>query len=350
MTDEVRLQAVPRTPEAMMRFGGGDAQRAKLFLLALYGFLESKPENTRRAYQRGIREFFELWDWISPESVGVAEAAYYKRWLQERGLSDATICLRLAACQSYFEFLMQPAVNSGKQLIPSNPFRLVTRKDCTPTPYGRSTPTEWADFEKVLNAIPDDPVGKRDKALLIFFANTGRRRAEAARLKVKDLNLSSTPRTYIARTKGNKLQRYELSDVCHAAIVDHWISSNRLTTLTPESSVFGPVRHGPGDAHRDVHRCLTVDQVAKILKTNVRRAGLDPSRFKLHGLRHMFAHDMDAAGARLQDIQASLGHANVGTTQIYTGKLRGPASVGVQKQLDEVRARASREAMQALDD
>ncbi len=40
----------------------------------------------------------------------------------------------------------------------------------------------------------------------------------------------------------------------------------------------------------------------------------------------------------------------INTTQIYTGKLRGPASVGVQKQLDEVRSRASREAMSAIDD
>ena len=349
MDDEVRLLAVPRTPEAVIRFGAGDVHRAKAYIMALYGFLESKPPNTRRAYQRGIREFFELWDWKSPEDITVAEAAYYKKWLKNRELSDSTICLRLAACQSYFEFLMQPGVHAGKQMIPSNPFRLVTRKDCTPTPYGRSTPTEWVEFEKVLKAIPDDIAGKRDKAMLIFFANTGRRRSEVANLKVKDLNLTSNPRTYIAKTKGNKLQTYELADVCHAAILDHWISANRLTTLTPESAVFGPVARGPSVEHLDEHRCLSVDQVAKILKRNAKRAGLDPRRFKLHSLRHMFAHDLDASGARLQDIQAALGHSLANTTMIYTGKLRGPASIGVQKQIDEVRAKASREAEKALD-
>lgn len=343
------LHAVPRTPEEIVRFGAGDAGRAKTYLLALYGFLAGKPENTRKAYQRGIREFFELWDWRSPEQITVAEAAYYKKWLKSRDLSDSTICLRLAACQSYFDFLMQPTGASGVALITNNPFRLVTRKDCTPTPYGRSTPTEWLDFEKILRAIPDDIAGKRDRAMLIFFANTGRRRAEVANLKVKDLNLTSDPKTYVAKVKGGKLQTYELSDACHSAILDHWISANRLKTLTPESSVFGPINQGGGDHARDPNRCLTVDQVHQILKRNARRAGLDPRRFKLHGLRHMFAHDMDSAGMRLQEIQAALGHVQINTTQIYTGKMRGPAAVGVQKQIDAIRQKASREAEAALD-
>lgn len=347
---QLALSVVPTSAAAIVRFGNGDPQRAKTYLLALYGFLASKPDNTRKAYQRGIREFFELWDWKSPEEITVAEAAYYKKWLRSRELSDATVCLRLAACQSYFDFLMKPTSTTGATLIASNPFRLVTRKDCTPTPYGRSTPTEWLDFEKMLKAIPDDVVGKRDRAVLLFFANTGRRRAEVANLKVKDLNLTATPKTYVAKVKGGKLQTYELSDVCHAAILDHWISADRLKTLTPESAVFGSIAYGGGERVLDPHRCLSVDQVHKILKRNAKRAGLDPRRFKLHGLRHMFAHDLDAAGARLQDIQAALGHVLPNTTAIYTGKLRGPASTGVQKQIDEVRARASREAAAALGD
>jgi len=344
------LHAAPRTREEVIRFGNGDKERAKTYLLALYGFLSSKPENTRRAYQRGIREFFELWNWKSPEQIGVAEAAYYKRWLKNRELSDSTICLRLAACQSYFEFLLKPTEATGLALITSNPFRLVTRKDCTPTPYGRSTPTEWNDFEKILKSIPDDIAGKRDRAMLMFFANTGRRRAEVANLKVRDLNLTSDPKTYLAKVKGGKLQTYELSDVCYQAILDYWISANRLTTLSANSAVFGPVNQSGGNGARDPHRCLTVDQVAKILKRNAARAGLDPRKFKLHSLRHMFAHDMDASGARLQDIQTALGHSSPNTTTIYTGKLRGPAAVGVQKQIDAIRKKASKQAEAAIDD
>lgn len=349
MSNALTLHAVPRTPDELSRFGGGKTDRAKAYMLALYGFLAGKPDTTRRAYQKGIREFFELWEWKNPAEVGVADAAYYKRWLRARGLSDATVCLRLAACQSYFDFLLDPGANGGSSLVSSNPFRLVTRKDCTPTPYGRATPTEWSDFEKILRAIPDDATGRRDRAVLIFFANTGRRRSEVANLKVKDLNLTSNPKTYVTKVKGGKLQTFELSEASHQAILDHWISSNRLSSLTPESAVFGAIHRGPGSDFLDPHRCLSVAQVANILKVNAKRAGLDPRKFKLHGLRHMFAHDLNSAGTRLQEIQEALGHANIATTQIYTGKLSGPRAVGVQKQLDAIRQKAAREAAAAID-
>lgn len=344
------LQVVPSTRDQVIRFGSGSPDRAKANLLALYGFLASKPDNTRRAYGQALREFFEIWEWRAPAEISVAEAAYYKRWLKdERELSDSTVCQRLAACQSFFDFLMKPDVSGAGALVPSNPFRLVSRKDCTPSPYGRSSPVEWSEFAKVLKAIPDDAIGKRDRAMLLFFANTGRRRAEVARLKVKDLDLQSRPRAYVAVTKGNKVQRYELSDACYAAILDHWIGSNRLSTLTPESAVFGPVNTGGGSASRDPHRCLTVDQVHKILKRNVARAGLDPKRFKLHGLRHMFAQQLDQAGARIQDISQGLGHALMNTTQIYLNRLRGPAGSGLQAQLDEIRKKSASIARDAID-
>lgn len=347
--EHLAVQSVPKTSAEIIRFGNGSEQRAKTYILALYGFLAGKNKNTQRAYRRGIKEFFDIWKWKSPELITVAEAAYYKNWLKSRQLSDSTICLRLAACQSFFEFLMAPTTAGATEpLVLSNPFRLVTRTDCTPTPYGRSTPTEWTDFEKIIKAIPDDIQGKRDRAVLLFFANTGRRRAEVANLRVRDLNLSATPKTYTAKVKGNKLQTYELSDACHAAIMDHWISANRLPTLTKDSAVFAPVSTSGTSGARDPHRCLTVEQVAKILKSNAKRAGLDHSKFKLHGLRHMFARDLDASGARLQDIQNALGHAGPNVTAIYTGRIRGPAAVGVQKQIDAIRQRASREAQAAL--
>jgi site-specific recombinase XerD len=296
-------------------------------ILDLSDFLTGKAENTRKAYRRGIHEFFELWGWRSPEQITVAEAAYYKKWLRSRELSDATICLRLIACLSYFDFLVEQ-----NERIKSNPFRLVTRKDCTPTPYGRSAPAEWLDFEKVLRSIPDDLAGKRDKALLIFIASTGQRRAEVVNLKVKHLSFTSNPKTYM--TKGGSR---ELSSACHAAILDHWISANRLKTLTPESAVFGPVDQGD-----DPHRCLTVDQLRRILKRNAQRAGVDPRRFKLHGLRHM-----DGAGDRLQEPQAVLGRRAL---TISSDKLRGPASAAVQRQLRQIRAKAASEALASIGD
>lgn len=43
---------------------------------------------------------------------------------------------------------------------------------------------------------------------------------------------------------------------------------------------------------------------------------------KVHTLRHTFAHAMEEAGAKVSDIQARLGHANLATTGRYLAALR----------------------------
>ncbi len=345
---QIVLPAGPTNSAALMRFGNGDAHRAKSYLLAFYGFLAAKPKNTARAYRFALKEFFDLWEWRSPETITVAEAAYYKKWLMSQKKGDATICQRLAACKSFFDFLMKPTGASTKQLVTSNPFQLVTRKDVTPTPYGRSRPTDGKHLQLMLRAMPTDALGKRDNAVLVFLAFTGRRRAEVANLRMRDLDLRDPKnRTYRSKVKGGEIQHFALPDVAYEAMREHWISSNRLHDLSPESAVFGAVHVGGSYREYDPHRCLHVNTIAQIVKNAAERAGIDPGEVHVHGIRHLFARDLDEAGLRIQDIQRDLGHKGMNTTAVYVGKLKGPAP-SAEEHLNRVRAKAAAEAAAAI--
>jgi integrase len=233
-------------------------------------------------------------------------------------------------------------------MIKSNPFAAIPRQDIQPQPYEGAQAMDGQTFEKILNVIPDDAIGLRDKAILLFFAYTGRRRAEVAKLRVKDLQVRREPYSYQVRVKGNRLQRYELPEICWKAISDYWVLSDRLHSLTPESGVFtADVRIGRDKHYGDAP--LSNRMMNKILRRAAKAAGVEGEPgVKIHGLRHMAARDLNRAGVRLQDIQAFLGHASPTTTQIYLGKLSGPAPAH-EEVLKAVRA-AARDAARAAQD
>lgn len=324
MTIATELTFVPRDSHLLSRFGGGDDRKLKAHLLMLAAFLEGKPENTKRAYRAAIRQFFTLFNWICPEDVTVAHAVAFKRHLMTK-VSDATAYYRISAMSSYFDFLRRPSGANDEPLIKNNPFNAVPRSDIKPTPYGRAIPMEWKTLKVIMDKLPTDASGIRDRAILLFFAFTGRRRTEVSSLLMKDLDLKGEPKTYRCRVKGGAVKHFELPVICYDALKAYWIASGRLATLHANAGVFASMRDCALTEKCDPDKPLSSRMMNQVLRRAAERAEVDLATVRLHGLRHMAARDLDRAGARLQDIQEFLSHANPNTTAVYLQKLSGPA-------------------------
>jgi site-specific recombinase XerD len=165
-----------------------------------------------------------------------------------------------------------------------------------------------ADLIRLLEApAKDDLEGKRDRAILELLFSTGLRVSELCSLSVDDVDL--TRDEFSIRGKGDKVRVVFLSDDARLAVKNYLDSRKDM-----DDAMF--IRYGK-KAHVGEEPRITPRAVQRLLKKHAAKAGIT-RKVTPHVLRHSFATDLLSNGADLRSVQALLGHANIGTTQIYT--------------------------------
>ena len=156
----------------------------------------------------------------------------------------------------------------------------------------------------------------RDKAILEMLFSTGLRVSELCSLRNDiDLHLDE----FSIRGKGGKIRVVFLSDEAKKAVRDYLslrkdmsdalfakIEDENLKSKTSKSSKKSEQSEG-----------LTKRSIERIVKRYATIAGIS-KKVTPHVIRHVFATDLLSNGADIRSVQAMLGHANIGTTQIYT--------------------------------
>lgn len=247
---------------------------------------------------------------------------------RERGCGVVTRNQRLGAIHSLARFV---GMRSPEHLDWCSQVRSIPFKKAAKTVIGY---LDKPEVEALLR-VPDrrTGLGARDHALLLFLYNSGARAAEAASLRVSNLQLGTSPSVRILG-KGNKWRVCPLWPIT-VATLRPFVTGRGLDDQGFCGRTGEPLtRFG---VHRIVTTCAAV--AAKQVKS------MQCKRISPHTMRHTTAVHLLRAGVDINTIRAWLGHVSLDTTNVYADvdldmKAKALASVDITDLPAAVRARS----------
>ncbi|WP_216326594.1 tyrosine-type recombinase/integrase [Deinococcus aestuarii] len=280
--------------------------------------LDSVPSPlTKKAYRRALTDFLAWWEEQGRPPLSKAVVGRYVAGLVESGLAPSSVNVRLAAIRK----LVREAADNG--LLGAFEAEAIARVKGIRR-QGRRTGT-WlsqAQAQELLLA-PDVTTlrGLRDRALLAVLLGCGLRRSELVALTFDHLARREGRWVVLDLTgKHGRTRTVPMPGWCKAA-VDAWTRAAGLSS----GHVFRPT--APRGEKVLARGRLSHEAVALIVRKYGQRlghAGLTPEdlegvRLAPHDLRRTFAKLAHRGGAPLDQIQLSLGHASLQTTEVYLG-------------------------------
>ncbi|TVR81653.1 MAG: site-specific tyrosine recombinase XerD [Rhodospirillales bacterium] len=293
--------------------------------------------NTVDSYRRDLADF-AAFARACKRTVEEADADLVRAYLgalAEAGRSAATTARRLSALRQFFQFL----VADGRRH--DDPTTIIDSP-------GRHRPLPKYLSEEEVSRLLDvagrgqDAEGLRRAALLETLYATGLRVSELVGLPLSAV--ARDGRILVVRGKGDKERMVPLTEPAMRALESYraarpeFLAGGRergRAVRTAQSPWLFPSRSRAGH--------LTRVRFGQILKDLAVEAGVDPVRVSPHVLRHSFASHLLAHGADLRSLQQMLGHADIGTTQIYTHVLEARLRALVEQAHPLARSAGGRE-------
>jgi integrase/recombinase XerD len=268
---------------------------------AVDGFLAllaaRRAPRTVDAYRADLADFARFLG-RSPAGAGSDDVQAWLAELRARGLSPGSIARKAAAARMLFRHLVLVG------LRPDNPaadVALPRRRTRLPRSL---TPSE---IERLITAANGTtPRALRDRALVELLYGAGLRVGEAVGLERGSVDLES--RVVRCVGKGDKERIVPLGREAVEAVRRYLARGRPHLDRRHRPELFLNAQGGG----------LTRAGAFLVLRRLAVAAGLDATRVHPHLLRHSFATHLLEGGADLRSVQEMLGHADLGTTEIYT--------------------------------
>jgi site-specific recombinase XerD len=260
-------------------------------------------EHSRRAYERALSDFFIWHRGVGRPQLSKAVVQRYTAELREAGMAPSSVNQRLSAIR---KLAAEAADNGALDPQVANGIRAVkgARRE------GRRT-GNWLTREEAQAWLgaPDTRTmrGRRDRALLSVLIGCGLRRSEAAGLTFDHIQQRDGRWVLVDLIgKRDKIRSVPMPNWAKAAI-DEWSRTSGVS----EGLVFRAINKGD----RVVGDGITPQAIYNII---VGYAGaLEKKGVAPHDLRRTFAKLAHKGGAAIDQIQLSLGHESIQTTEEY---------------------------------
>ncbi len=264
-----------------------------------------RSEHTVRAYRGDVADLLAYGASRGIEDLADLDLTLLRGWLADqttRGLSRSSIARRAAAARGFTRWAFDRGLLStdvGSRLASPRLARTL------PTVLSASQADHLLD-EAARAADDDDPIAVRDHALLELLYGTGIRVSELAAIDVDDVEVSR--RTVKVMGKGGKERMVPYGIPAEQALL-RWQQHGRPALMNARSgaALFLGARGGRIDVR-------TVRGVVG----DIAGRSLGGTNVSPHALRHSAATHVLDGGADLRAVQELLGHASLGSTQIYT--------------------------------
>ena len=228
-------------------------------------------------------------------SVSLAEIYDYLAYLsRDRELNAASRARMITSIKGFYNYLTVKT----KQLKENPVLNIDTPKLRKALPHYLTL----EESKRLLSAV-DGKNKERDYCILCLFLNCGLRISEMVGLNLTDIRQDSL----LIHGKGSKERIAYLNDASAAALND-WLLIRKSIAAIDKNALFLSTRR----------KRMSVDAIQMMVKKTLLRAGLDPSQYSPHKLRHTAATLMLQNGVDVRTLQEVLGHENLNTTQIYT--------------------------------
>ncbi|MDG1138200.1 MAG: site-specific tyrosine recombinase XerD [Opitutales bacterium] len=242
------------------------------------------------------------------QNVGLEHLSAWLASLTEHEYAASSLSRKLSAVRMLAKFLKgEGKLDQDFTELLANPRKARHLPDCL----------SIEEMERFLEA-PDlnTPMGKRDRALFELMYGSGLRVSEICQLPMNAIDTDEG----FARVFGKGSKERVVPVGKHASeAIRNYLHGGRTHFVKDGTGgeLFLSMRG----------KAISRKMVWVLVKEYARRAGIEKN-VSPHGLRHSFATHLLMGGADVRSVQEMLGHADVGTTQIYT-------QVEVERLLDE---------------